>query len=72
MRVAEASQDAARTGRPQLLDQLSSQDAERDRVEDEGALPAEAQNATLRFELKELPEIEVGRFIDLIVELSFR
>ena len=54
MRVAESSQNAASSRWPQLFDQLSPQDAQRDRVEEQGALPAESQYTALRLELQKL------------------
>jgi hypothetical protein len=77
VRVAEAREHAARAGEAEELDELSSKDAERDGVEQQGALASEGQHAPLGFEPKELPQVEISGFhgrllIDSRIDLSFR
>jgi hypothetical protein len=70
--VAEARQNSARSRWSKLFDQLASQDAQRDRVEEQHSLSAEPQHPSLRLELQKLPEVQILRFIELITILSFR
>jgi hypothetical protein len=51
VRVAEARENRARPRCPELFDQLASQDAERDRVEEQSPLSAESDHAPLRLEV---------------------
>ncbi len=59
MGVAEAREHAARARHADGGDQLFAQEAERDRVEEQGALSREAEDAALGSKVEELPEIEV-------------
>jgi hypothetical protein len=71
VRVAEASQDAARSGEPQAADELLAEEAERHGVHDEHALATEADDSAAGLEAEQLSQVQVlGAHGPLLIVLS--
>src|SRR5205085_5776993 len=59
MRVPEPREDAARRRKAESLDQLTPQQAQRHRVEEDRPLARKADDASFRVELEHLAKVEV-------------
>ena len=62
MRVPEPRQHATGAREAERKDELPAQESERNRVEEQRALPAEPDHAALGFEREELPQVQIDSF----------